>query len=117
VSVSAFHHMDEGRMLGLCREALAPGGLLLVLDLYKEETLGDYAASAAAAALSPLVRLARSGSLRPREAERAAWEEHAGADSYLTLRELRALARRELGGFGLERKLFWRYLLSYEKPR
>ncbi len=114
-SVAAFHHMDEGRLLGLCAQALAPGGVLAVLDLYRERSMADYAASAAAAALNPLYRLANTGKLGTSSEEREAWAEHAGEDRYKTLREIRELARRELGGFRLERKLFWRYLLAYEK--
>jgi 2-polyprenyl-3-methyl-5-hydroxy-6-metoxy-1,4-benzoquinol methylase len=115
-SVAAFHHMDEERMLLLCREALAPGGTLVVLDLYKESSLGDYAVSAAAAALNPLYYLANTGRLGTSREEKEAWAAHCASDHYKTLSELRAIAARALGDFSLERKLFWRYLLVYEKP-
>jgi 2-polyprenyl-3-methyl-5-hydroxy-6-metoxy-1,4-benzoquinol methylase len=115
-SVAAFHHMDEGRMLRLCREALAPGGVLVVLDLFKESSPADYVVSAAATVLNPLCYLANTGRLGTSAEEKEAWAAHRPSDHYKTLGELRAIARDALGDFELERKLFWRYLLVYEKP-
>ncbi len=115
-SVAAFHHMDEWRMLGQCKTALAPGGILVVLDLFKAGTFGDYLASAAAAALNPFYSLVKGGRLGQSREEREAWAEHAADDRHKTLGELRALAIGALGDCSLERKLFWRYLLAYEKP-
>jgi SAM-dependent methyltransferase len=117
-SVAAFHHMDEGRMLGLCREALVPGGILAVLDLVRDGTLEDSIVSAAAAALDPFFYLANTGHLGPSREEKEACAAHRPDDHYKTLGEMRSLALQALGrGFSLERKLFWRYLLVYEKPR
>lgn len=116
-SVAAFHHMDEERMLVLCAAALAPGGTLAVLDLYREESLGDYLVRAAATALNPVCYLVNTGRPGTGRKERRAWAEHMGSDRYKSLGELRALGRKTLGDFRLERKLFWRYLLVYEKER
>jgi SAM-dependent methyltransferase len=117
VSVAALHHMDEARMLGLCREALAPGGVLVILDLFRDSGILDRAASLAASVANPFFYLAKTGKPGIGLEEREAWSAHGPQDHYLSLRELRAAARRELGEFRLERKLFWRYLLSYERPR
>jgi 2-polyprenyl-3-methyl-5-hydroxy-6-metoxy-1,4-benzoquinol methylase len=115
-SVAALHHMDEASVLGLCKEALSPGGVLVVLDLFKESSLVDYAVSGAASILNPLFSLAHRGRLGQGAEEKAAWEDHLREDRYLTLGELRAAAEERLGAFTLERKLFWRYVLAYEKP-
>jgi SAM-dependent methyltransferase len=114
-SVAAFHHMDEARMLSLCKEALAPGGLLVVLDLYKESGIGDRVVSAAATALNPFFYLANTGKLGTSREDKLAWAEHRPSDHYKTLGELRTIAENALDDFTLERKLFWRYLLVYEK--
>jgi SAM-dependent methyltransferase len=114
-SVAAFHHMDEARMLALCKEALVPGGVLVVLDLYEESTLADHVVSAAALALNPFFYLANTGRLGTGALEKEAWAAHRPEDHYLTLGKLRAIAKEALGDFSLERKLFWRYLLAYEK--
>jgi SAM-dependent methyltransferase len=115
-SVAAFHHMDEARMLGLCKAALAPGGRLAVLDLYRPKGPGELLLSAAAVPASAALHLARRGRLGPTPEERELWADHSLDDHYLTIGELRSLASASLGAFSLERKLFWRYLLAYEKP-
>jgi SAM-dependent methyltransferase len=114
-SVAAFHHMDEARMLALCKEALAPGGVLVVLDLYERSTAADYVVSAAGVALNPFFYLSNTGKFGTSQEERAAWAAHSPEDHYKTLPELRSIASKALGDFVLERKLFWRYLLAYEK--
>jgi SAM-dependent methyltransferase len=115
-SVAAFHYMDEARMLGLCKAALASGGILVVLDLFRQSSLMDFAFSGAAAVMNPFYYFANRGRLGRGAEGRAAWAEQARDDRYLTLGELRAIARSSLGEFALERKLFWRYILVYEKP-
>jgi SAM-dependent methyltransferase len=45
VSAAAAHHMPYGEFLQKCREALMPGGALIVLDLYRLRTVTDYALS------------------------------------------------------------------------
>jgi SAM-dependent methyltransferase len=114
-SVAALHHMDEWRMLGLCKAALAPGGILVVLDLYKAEGVGDLVMSAAAAALNPFFYLANTGRPGTSRAEREAWAAHGSEDHYKTLGEMREIAIGALGDCAFERKLFWRYLLAYER--
>jgi 2-polyprenyl-3-methyl-5-hydroxy-6-metoxy-1,4-benzoquinol methylase len=115
-SVAAFHHMDEERMLLRCKEALAPGGTLVVLDLFEERGLVDLALSALAAVLNPFYRLAHTGQSATSREERELWAAHSPQDHYKGLGELRDLASRILGEFSLERKLFWRYMLVYQKP-
>jgi Methylase involved in ubiquinone/menaquinone biosynthesis len=116
-SVAAFHHMDEARMLSLCEKALAPGGTLVVLDLFQESSLGDYLVSGAATALNPIYSLVHTGRLSADRREREAWAAHSPNDRFLSLPRLRAIAKETLGDFTLERKLFWRYLLVHEKKR
>jgi SAM-dependent methyltransferase len=115
VSVAAFHHMDEGRMLALCASALRSGGMLLVLDLFEPRTALDRAASALGAAASPILHLWRTGRPGQDRAEREAWSRHRPDDRYRGLSEIRALARAVLGDCEVARTIFWRYLLVYEK--
>jgi SAM-dependent methyltransferase len=115
VSVAAFHHMDEERMLALCASALRPGGMLLVLDLFEPRTALDRASSALGAAASPILHLFRTGRLGQEGSEREAWSRHRPDDHYKRLAEIRAMARSVLGECEVSRTLFWRYLLVYEK--
>jgi SAM-dependent methyltransferase len=115
VSVAAFHHMDEERMLSLCAAALRPGGMLLVLDLFEPRTALDRAVSAIGAAASPVLHLWRTGRPGQDRAEREAWARHRPDDHYLGFSEIRAMARSVLGECEVARTIFWRYLLVYEK--
>lgn len=114
-SVAAFHHMDEEAMLGLCEKALSPGGVLAVLDLYEESSIGDRVVGAAATALDPIYYFANTGKVGTSREERDAWAEHRPNDHYKSLGAIRSIARKTLGDFTLERKFFWRYLLIYKK--
>jgi 2-polyprenyl-3-methyl-5-hydroxy-6-metoxy-1,4-benzoquinol methylase len=117
VSVAAFHHMDEERMLSLCSSALRPGGMLLVLDIYKARNAADYAVSALGMALSPFLHLCRTGRARQEDSEREAWSRHRPDDSYHVLEDIRRMARTALGDCEVRRTIFWRYLLVHEKMR
>jgi len=61
------------------------------------------------------LRLIHNGRLQPPAAVRKAWEQHGKHDSYLTMRQVRALADEILPGSRVERCLLWRYMLTYEK--
>jgi 2-polyprenyl-3-methyl-5-hydroxy-6-metoxy-1,4-benzoquinol methylase len=116
-SIAALHHMEAEKVLALCARSLAPGGILLVLDLFKDESLGDYLYSGLSAILNPAIRLAKTGRARQPAAEIAAWRRHGAKDRYDGLAAIRGAAARALGGgFELRRLLFWRYALIYEKP-
>jgi hypothetical protein len=95
--------------------ALAPGGTLLVLDLYRAATLADFAVSALAAPVNLLARLARTGGLLTRGAVREAWARHAPNDSFPTLVEVRDLCAGLLPGARVRRHLYWRYSVVWRK--
>jgi SAM-dependent methyltransferase len=115
VSVAAFHHMDEERMLELSAAALRRGGLLLVLDLFESRRAVDYAVSALGLALNPFFYWYYTGRPGRSRAEREAWSRRGPDDHYKGLEEIRRIARSVLGDCEISRTLFWRYLLAYEK--
>jgi SAM-dependent methyltransferase len=114
-SVATLHHLDAAATLARMRDALAPGGTLLVLDLFRVSGPGDFAASALAVPLNLLLRLARTGRPRAHPDVRRAWEEHGRHDRYPTLGEVRALCARLLPGARVRRHLFWRYSIVWRK--
>ena len=102
------------------RDALRPGGTLLVLDLYKARSPADYLVGAAGFPASRAIRLAKTGALSgPRQSPelRRAWEEHGATDRFPTLAEVRDVcAEAGLRGAKVRRHLLWRYSLVWRKP-
>ncbi|MEM7203542.1 MAG: class I SAM-dependent methyltransferase [Planctomycetota bacterium] len=117
VSVATLHHLPLSVSLRRMRDWVAPGGVLLVLDLGWPSGLSGWAQRALALPLSVALRLRHTGRLRPPADLRQAWDAHAAHDEYPAWRELRAVAEEVLPGHDLERHLFWRYSLCWRAPR
>jgi ubiquinone/menaquinone biosynthesis C-methylase UbiE len=115
-SIATLHHFDARALLARMRDALRPGGMLLVLDLVSDENLLDLARSALAVAANPLLRLAHSGRLRDPKHVREAWAEHGRGEVYLPLSEVREICRELLPGAQVRRHLLWRYSIVWRKP-
>lgn len=116
-SIATLHHLPTVETLVRLREALAPGGMLLVLDLVRDATPLDFAHSLLAVPANLLLRLAKTGALRDPPALRAAWLEHGRTDHYLSLAEVRrACADAGLEGSRIRRHLMWRYSLVWRRP-
>ncbi|WP_405584538.1 class I SAM-dependent methyltransferase [Streptomyces sp. NBC_01190] len=109
--LASIHHLPFGTVTAL-REALAPGGVLLILGCYPERTRLDWAWSLAAVPVNALARLAvaavDAGRPRPRDRVRAPV-----APPTMSLDEIRAAAAVLLPGARVRRLLFWRYLLVF----
>ena len=59
-SIATLHHVSLEMMLPKLRLALKPGGVLLILDLYKAKTLSDYLLRAVAIPANILIRLVKN---------------------------------------------------------
>jgi SAM-dependent methyltransferase len=106
VSIATLHHLPFGPMLRKMREALRPGGVLLVHDLLDNSSLVGRAAAFAASLLQR----------KPGAPElAAAWAAHAEHDRFLKMAEIREIARAELPGARVRRHLRWRYTLTWTK--
>jgi SAM-dependent methyltransferase len=117
-SIMTLHHLSLGLMIIKLRDALRPGGILLLLDLYRASTVTVRLVDALAVPASKAIRLAKTGSLTERQssASRRAWEEHGKTDAYPTLGEVRRACETELGGADVKRHLLWRYTVVWRKP-
>ncbi|MEV1020960.1 class I SAM-dependent methyltransferase [Streptomyces sp. NPDC050264] len=107
--LASLHHMPFGTLTRF-REALAPGGRLLVLGCYAGVTPRDLAAvpvNAVARAAVYGAERARGIRTPPRRAPVRQPE--------MTLPQVRAESARLLPGSELRQLLFWRYLLTYTK--
>jgi SAM-dependent methyltransferase len=119
-SIASVHHMPFGPSLERMAAALAPGGTLAVLGLYREKDAADLAAGLAA--LGPqwvigtglLLGRALTGTPDPYKAGPTA--EMPVRDPGMSLREIAEEAGKALPGARLRRLLFWRYSLLYTRP-
>jgi ubiquinone/menaquinone biosynthesis C-methylase UbiE len=115
-SIATLHHLQQRELLVKIRDALRPGGVLLVLDLVQSDSVYEWMLDAIGLGVSASLRLIHNGRLQPPAEVRKAWEEHGKHDSYLTVRQIRALADEILPGAIVSRCLLWRYSLVYRKP-
>jgi len=114
-SIATLHHLPAETTLSRMRDALKPGGTLIVLDLFQEEGLADALTSGLAVPVNVALRLVKTGRLRrPREL-RAAWAEHGRHDSYLTLAQVRQVCGSVLPGARVRKHLLWRYSITWQK--
>ncbi|MFJ8821730.1 class I SAM-dependent methyltransferase [Streptomyces sp. NPDC102467] len=107
--LASLHHMPFGTLTRF-REALAPGGRLLVLGCYAGATSWDLAA----VPVNAVARAAVYGAERARGV-RTAPRKAPVRQPEMTLPRLHAESARLLPGSELRQLLFWRYLLTYTK--
>lgn len=105
--LASLHHMPFGTVTRF-REALAPGGVLLVLGCYAGITWWDLAAvpanAVARAGVAVGERLRGGGAVPPRAPVR---------EPRMSLADVRSEADRLLPGSRVRQLLYWRYLLTY----
>jgi SAM-dependent methyltransferase len=112
--LASIHHVPFGTVAAL-RDALAPGGVLVILGCYPEKSRLDWAWSLAAVPVNAAVRLAVAG------ADRVRPDGKTGPRSVkapvkrptMPLVQVRQEAAVLLPGCSVRRLLFWRYLLVF----
>lgn len=110
VAIATLHHMDIEAALSKMKLLLRPGGKLLILGLYQEKTLIDYAYSAISIPLN-FVYLKWHQALIAKPTTAAPTR-----PAQLSLKQIRKVADVVIPGFRLRRRLFWRYSLIWQKP-
>jgi len=111
-AVAVVHHLPLDQALTRIRAVVRPGGRVIIVGCYREETAADHAVSLLAAPANVLIGwLKRNHAAQARVAMSAPT---ATADT--SLREVRATAARILPGARIRRQLFWRYSLTYTEP-
>ncbi len=115
VSIATLHHLPMEKMLVRMRDALRPGGVLVILDLFQAEGLWENFMGVMAFPANIFLRLIKSGRLRPPREMRAAWTEHGRHDTYLTLSRVREMCAKRMTGAEVRRHLLWRYSIIWEK--
>ncbi|GAA3205595.1 class I SAM-dependent methyltransferase [Actinocorallia longicatena] len=109
--LASLHHVPFETVTRL-RDALAPGGVLIVLGCAAERSRTDYAWSLAAVPVNAVIRLrhllTEQGPSVPAPPVKP---------PLMTFDEIRAAAAARLPGARMRRLLFWRYLLVYRSLR
>ena len=108
IAVNTLHHLPLAVALERMANAVVPGGLVLIADLFDASGLGELPYNG----LSWLMRSSRAKD----PALVAAWDSHWEHDEHLPLREIRATLRSALPGVSVRRHLGWRYSAIWRKP-
>jgi SAM-dependent methyltransferase len=114
--LASIHHVPVGTLASL-REALAPGGVLVVLGCYRQRTAADYAVALAAAPVNAAARVAVAPLERARRGGTGDLPRAPVRPAVMTLGQVRDAAAALLPGCGIRRLLLWRYLLVFRRPR
>nr|WP_305729330.1 class I SAM-dependent methyltransferase [Streptomyces sp. MUSC 14] len=113
--LASIHHMPFDAVAAL-RDALAPGGVLVILGCYPEKTRLDWAWSLAAVPVNAVARLAVAVRDKLRPVSAATGRERVKApvrQPVMPLLQIRREAAVLLPGCSIRRLLFWRYLLVF----
>ncbi|WP_328959130.1 class I SAM-dependent methyltransferase [Kitasatospora purpeofusca] len=113
--LASIHHMPFDTVSAL-RDALAPGGVLVILGCYPEMTRVDRAWSLAAVPVNAAARLAVAVMDKMRPASAGSGRDPAKAPvrpPTVPLFQIRGEAAALLPGSTVRRLLFWRYLLVF----
>ncbi|ABS04224.1 class I SAM-dependent methyltransferase [Kineococcus radiotolerans] len=113
-ALTVLHHVPFEPALRRLRQLLAPGGTLLVIGVYREETASDHLLSAVAVPANLVVGTVKTR--RRGSAQRPVAMSAPTAPAGTTLREIRDVARRQVPGAVVRRHLFWRYSLRHVTP-
>jgi len=121
-TIATLHHTPLPAVLLKLKQALKPGGTLIVLDLFQPQRdlltpagWRDAGLNLVAMGASVSLRVIHNGRLRPPPEVRAAWEEHGTHDSYPSMTEVEALCADLFPGAQLRRHLLWRYSIVWKK--
>lgn len=121
-TIATLHHLALRQMLFKLKEALKPGGVLIILDLFQPERglltvegWRDWLAEMARLTTSVGLRLVHNGRLRPPREVRAAWAEHGKADHYLKMKEVSGVYGEILPDAVIRKHLLWRYSVVWRK--
>ncbi|MEG6612413.1 class I SAM-dependent methyltransferase [Pseudoclostridium thermosuccinogenes] len=116
ISTATAHHLPYEWLLNFAKDKLKKGGRLIILDLVKAKSLSDYIIWGSAFLPNIIMNLIKNGRLnKDDEHAKEVWERHGRHDTYMTMDEIRSLVNKHIPTAKVKRKLFWRYLLVWQK--
>lgn len=109
ISIASLHHMDLATALSKIKLLLCPSGKLIILGLYRETSFWDYFYSVISVPLNLIyLKLHRTSNLTSTVV----------ATTYpaqLSFNQIKLVATRLIPGCKIQRHLFWRYSLIWQK--
>lgn len=116
ITTATAHHLPYEWLLCFAKDKLKKGGKLIILDLVKAKSLTDYIIWGSAFFPNIVMNIIKNGRLRKDDEHvKEVWERHGKHDTYMTIDEIRSLANKHMPEAKIQRKLFWRYLLLWQK--
>ncbi|WP_037868685.1 class I SAM-dependent methyltransferase [Streptomyces sp. SPB074] len=112
--VAVLHHLPLAEAFASFRARLAPGGVLVVVGLYRETTPADRAVSLLALLANTAIAWAKHpvAGTSPRPLAMTARTRPA----QVGLAQIRRTVQEVLPGARVRRRLFWRYVLEWKRP-
>lgn len=116
ITTATVHHLPYEWLLKFAKQKLKTGGKLIVLDLVNAETMSDKLLWSFAAIPNFFMNIIKNGGLPNSDPHsKAVWDKHGEHDIYMSLAEIKRLAAKHLPNAFVKRKLFWRYVLIWQK--
>lgn len=116
ITTATAHHLPYEWLLEFARQKLKKGGKLIILDLVNAETLSDKLLWNFAVIPNFFMNIIRNGRFPYSDSHsKAVWNKHGEHDTYMALAEIKRLAAKHLPNALVKRKLFWRYVLIWQK--
>jgi 2-polyprenyl-3-methyl-5-hydroxy-6-metoxy-1,4-benzoquinol methylase len=117
ISAAALHHMPMDVAVTRMAMLVRPGGTLIIHDLRSAEGTVERAELALAGVVNCLERFVRKGRLFEERALREAFAKHGADETYLSMSQVHALARRLLPSAIVYRHWFWKYTIVWQNDR
>ena len=108
-SIASIHHMDLEAALTKITLLLRPSGKLLILGLYREQSILDYMYSVASIPLNRMYLIWHCASIT------ASPPVAPTRPAQMSLKQIKSVAQTLIPDFHLQRHLFWRYSLIWQK--
>lgn len=116
ITTATAHHLPYEWLLNFAKAKLKKDGKLIILDLVEPKSIVDYIFWGSAFLPNIIMNLIKNGRLQKDDAHsKELWERHGKNDIYMTMGEIKLLTKKYIPTAKIRRKLFWRYLLIWQK--
>lgn len=116
ITTATAHHLPYPWLLCFAKDKLKKGGKLIILDLVKAKSFSDYIIWGIAVIPNIVMNLIKNGRFQKDDHHtKEVWERHGEHDCYMTVNQIKSYVQKYIPTAKVSRKLFWRYLLEWEK--
>ena len=116
VTTATAHHLPYEWLLCFSKDKLREDGRLIILDLVRAESFSDYILWGFAFFPNIILNLLKNHGLPDDDLHaKEIWDKHSKHDAFMTMREIKSYVKKHIPTAIIKRKLFWRYLLIWQK--